>query len=375
MNNIIQIVSFNVPYPPDYGGVMDVYYKIKALKELGYQIILHTFDYGRGKSDLLEDICYMVYYYERSRSILYSFSGLPFIVRSRANKKLCDNLQKHKGVVLLEGIHTTYPLYNGCLKNHHVIVRTHNVEYLYYQGLALSEKNTFKKIYYHTESAKLKKYEIEVLAGANHIAAISQNDAVYFRQFFTNVSVILPFHDNEKVTTKIGKGDYILIHGDLSVPENVQSVIWLLEKVISKIKFPVIIAGKNPNKFIVKLSQKFSNVTLKSNPEMYEMCSLIENAHIHLIHSFYPQGMKLKLLNSLFKGRFVVANSSVINNTGIEKLCFIANNQNDFLFHIHKLVDKVFDSEDLSYRTEHLKHFTSKEQAKKLSELFYNGNN
>ncbi len=369
-NDIIQLVSFNVPYPPDYGGVMDVFYKIKELKDLGYKIILHTFDYGRGTSEVLGSICYKVYYYKRKLSIGYGFSNLPFIVRSRANKELCNNLQKHSGVILLEGVHTTYPLLKGYLKNHNVIVRTHNIEYLYYEGLALSEKNIFKKIYYYSESAKLKKYEIEALAGANKIATISHNDAAYFRQYFTNVSVITPFHDNEKVITKIGKGDYILIHGDMSVSENIQSVLWLLQNVISKISFHVVIAGKNPDKSIINKAEKLSNVKIIPNPETTEMCSLIENAHIHLIHSFYPQGMKLKLLNSLFKGRFVISNSYVIDNTGIEKLCYIANNQNEFLFHIHKLINKEFDMNDLMIRKELLKLFTPVEQAKKLIDLF-----
>ena len=53
----LHIVSFNVPYPPDYGGVIDVFYKIKALSELGIKIHLHCFTYGREESKELNDIC------------------------------------------------------------------------------------------------------------------------------------------------------------------------------------------------------------------------------------------------------------------------------------------------------------------------------
>ena len=31
----VEIISFDVPYPPNYGGVIDVYYKLKALKKAG----------------------------------------------------------------------------------------------------------------------------------------------------------------------------------------------------------------------------------------------------------------------------------------------------------------------------------------------------
>ena len=32
--NLVHIVSFNVPYPADYGGVIDVFYKLKSLHSL-----------------------------------------------------------------------------------------------------------------------------------------------------------------------------------------------------------------------------------------------------------------------------------------------------------------------------------------------------
>ena len=31
----LHLVSFDVPYPPDYGGVIDVYNKIKTLYQVG----------------------------------------------------------------------------------------------------------------------------------------------------------------------------------------------------------------------------------------------------------------------------------------------------------------------------------------------------
>ena len=38
-----------MPYPPDYGGVFDLYYKLKYLHERGVIIHLHCYEYGRGK--------------------------------------------------------------------------------------------------------------------------------------------------------------------------------------------------------------------------------------------------------------------------------------------------------------------------------------
>ena len=45
----LHIVSFDVPFPPNYGGAVDVFYKIRALHKLGVKIHLHCFEYVRGK--------------------------------------------------------------------------------------------------------------------------------------------------------------------------------------------------------------------------------------------------------------------------------------------------------------------------------------
>ncbi|MEG2515024.1 MAG: glycosyltransferase family 1 protein, partial [Bacteroidaceae bacterium] len=49
MENKLHIISFQVPFPPNYGGVIDVFYKLKSLKDLGYYLILHTYQYKRSK--------------------------------------------------------------------------------------------------------------------------------------------------------------------------------------------------------------------------------------------------------------------------------------------------------------------------------------
>ncbi len=59
-NRSINIISFNIPYPPNYGGIIDVYYKLKSLHNLGVKIYLHCFDYGRGIKNELEKICVKV---------------------------------------------------------------------------------------------------------------------------------------------------------------------------------------------------------------------------------------------------------------------------------------------------------------------------
>ena len=45
----VHIVAFDLPFPPNYGGSTDMYYKYKALKELNIEVVLHVFLYGGKK--------------------------------------------------------------------------------------------------------------------------------------------------------------------------------------------------------------------------------------------------------------------------------------------------------------------------------------
>ena len=56
------------------------------------------------------------------------------------------------------------------------------------------------------------------------LVTVSEKDADYFRKKFAKnkVTNITSFHENDFVSTAVGKGDFILFHGNLSVAENVE---------------------------------------------------------------------------------------------------------------------------------------------------------
>ena len=67
----LNIVSLDNPFPPNYGGAIDIYFKIKALSDLGCKIYLHCYYSERKPSSHLEQLCESVNYYPR-KSILNS---------------------------------------------------------------------------------------------------------------------------------------------------------------------------------------------------------------------------------------------------------------------------------------------------------------
>ncbi|MFP4024477.1 MAG: hypothetical protein ACLFVR_08105 [Thiohalospira sp.] len=365
----IHIVSFAIPYPPDYGGVIDVFYKIKTLYHNNVEIYLHCFEYNKAKNDELFKFCKEVYYYHRKKTILDFFSFKPFIVKSRKSKTLLNNLLKNNHPVLLEGIHTTFYLSKLLKTKRKIILRTHNIEYEYYKALAKKETNLFSWFYYFAESIKLKFYERKIVKNVV-LAAISPSDYQYFKSINPNTTYIPAFHSNKNVMTKPGKGKYILFHGNLSVSENITALLFILKNICPYIDFPFIIAGKQPTQKIIKEISKYQNVTLYKNPSEEKMKTLIQDAHIHLLITFQDTGIKLKLINALFGGRFCIANYTMVKNTNFEGLVQLAETPEQFINKINMLIPESFNEDQLNKRKQLLlKNVNNNLNAQKLITL------
>src|SRR5690606_18597721 len=91
----LHIVSFDNPYPPVYGGVIDVFYKIRALS-VHFDIYLHCIvDSDQQPAQELKDFVKQVYFYRRIKlgSFMKLFSNTPFAAISRYNKDIANNLK------------------------------------------------------------------------------------------------------------------------------------------------------------------------------------------------------------------------------------------------------------------------------------------
>jgi len=365
----LHIVSFNIPWPPDYGGVIDVFYKLKYLSEQKVKIHLHCFQYGRTSSNELEKYCENVYYYKRKKGIKYFFNTLPYLVVTRSDKQLISRLCSNNYPILFEGIHTTFFLKNKNLTGRLKMIRTHNIEYKYYYFLARAEHNWIKKIFFITEALKLKRYEYLAGKYLQHIA-ISNRDYDYYSQRFRNVEFLPAFHPFTDLENREGLGDYILYHGDLSVKTNEKIVISLISNVLNSISFPIIIAGKNPSKKLTQMISIRNDIKLISNPGEDAIRELVSNAQINIIPGFQKTGMAIKLLYVLFIGRHCITNQDMVENTGLEELCIVGNTHKQIREAIQKLISIPFKKQDIERRRSVLEHkFSNTRNAKRLIKI------
>ncbi len=369
MNKKLHIVSFNVPSPPNYGGVIDVFYKLKYLAANKIDVILHCFQYGRDEAEELEQICYQVHYYKRKQGPLYLLSRLPYIINTRSSKELLQNLQKEIAPILFEGLHTCFYLNHPLLGAYQKIVRTHNIEHHYYHHLSLSEKNLFKRYYFSQEALKLRCFE-KRLKMASSILSISPADTHYFKNKYRKGIFIPAFHPFERVETKTGIGEFILFHGNLSVAENQKAVDYLIDRIFSEITIPLMVAGKNPPDYLVRKIADIPHVNLVGNPDKETMDYLIQEAQINLIPTFQPTGLKLKLLASLFLGRYCITNSPMVANTGLEQLCYVADNAQSMIQLIQDKFEKEITLDEIQQRKEVLEtQFSNQHNAEKIYAL------
>ncbi|HAQ64708.1 MAG TPA: mannosyltransferase [Bacteroidales bacterium] len=363
----LHVISFDVPYPANYGGVIDVYHKIRLLHQHGVQVILHCFEYGRGQQPHLEQFCEKVFYYPRRIGATSNFSLLPYIVTSRRHDELLKNLLTDNAPILFEGLHTCGLLGNKLLKNRVKIYRESNIEHQYYQHLAKAEKKLIKKVFFLIEAAKLRFFQ-RVLTHADLTLVVAEDDQQYLRKYLPDEKVIfLPsFHGNDSVSCPTGIGNYALFQGKLSVPENKQAAEYLIKEVFSESTIPFIVAGMDPDDSLNKLIARHQNITLLANPDQKTMETITAGAQVNIMVTFQPTGLKLKLINTLYTGRHCLVNSKMLAGTGLDSLCTIANTTTLLKSELEKLMKTPFTVEDRKKREIILHRFNNEEKAHEL---------
>lgn len=319
MNKQIHIVSFDVPFPPDYGGVLDVYLRAKGLKNLGYSVILHCYEYGRGRNHDFSEIADEVHYYDRKNGVKSVFSNLPYIVKSRNSELLLSRLLADENPVILEGQHCTFGVDELIKKQKQVAVRMHNIEWQYYRDLAKGAKTTSERLFFGLESRKLRKHESKLKKVP--LLCISESDQNYYRHLGFQASYLPVTIDSDLILEPVEGKSFALFHGNLSVPENQEAIDALIrENKRKKLEIPVVIAGKNPSASLIKKIQSHGWECV-ANPNDSDLNDLMRSCSVHLLIGFKTSGIKLKVIRALLSGKPCIATKELVGIPTLEKHC------------------------------------------------------
>jgi len=85
-----------------------------------------------------------------------------------------------------------------------------------------------------------------------------------------------------------------------------------------------------------------------------------------------PTGLKLKLLNALYNGRFCLVNSDMVRGTSLESLCVVADEPKRMIAEIKQLMEEDFTEEDIEERDAQMRQlYNNEENAKKIVEAIF----
>jgi len=345
-DNHIHIIALEIPYPPLRGNVIGIYHRIKSLYEAGVSITLHAYYKKLSFPEELTAYCKFVYLYPRKSILRLANLKFPLYVQSRRAGALLERLSKDSDPIWFEGLHTLFHFEDMILKGRKKYIRMHNVESIYYNHLAHSSSSLLKKIYYYWESTRSKWLENKLLSQADGLFAISREETDLFNNSGINARWLPPFHPHTEVLNLTGSGDYAIYHGDLSIKENEDAALFLINEVFEKIELPLVIAGHAPSKRLIKRIHIAPNVTLIQSPAWDKMNQLIQGAHIVLLPFSQTTGYKMKMIDSLALGRHIITSEIMKVHDEWNGLVYLADSSSQWSQLIKELKGVPFTATD-----------------------------
>src|ERR1019366_4175895 len=99
-----------------------------------------------------------------------------------------------------------------------------------------------------------------------------------------------------------------------------------------------------------RLAHAHNHTCIVANPGDKEMQDMISKAHINILPSYSSTGIKLKLLNALFNGRYCLVNNATVEGSELDSLCLKAGNAETFKKMITELHVQSFTSDNIEQR-------------------------
>lgn len=353
-NQTVHIISFQNPYPPVYGGVIDVFYKLRALHACGVNVHFHCFiDHENTDISEILRLAEVVHVYPRRFKFFKLFSTLPFSVASRYHRRLYKNLQAVEGPIFCEGLQSTLVLHKHAFPNRKKILRLHNIESNYYKGLAQSETHFFSRLLFQWEARKYNKYE-SILATFHKVYTLSYFEQDYVQSRYGNAEYLPVFHGNQRMPRRAEFGDFALYHGDLRLSDNRKAVVFLVELFKTIPSYNLVIAAGRGEQFVRKLIKGQPNITFAPLKTQNQLATLLSTAQMNVMLSFQQSGTKLKTINALHKSRHCIVNSNMVDDPELLALCTVANTQEEFRTAIEALrylefTDEIQDERELVF--------------------------
>ncbi len=228
-----------------------------------------------------------------------------------------------------------------------IVLRSHNLEHVIQQRIAIGERNFLKRPYRQFLAKQLERYEMDVLDRVDGVAAISPADAEHFMSHGSPTPIVpIPFG--------VDLGDYpipvekegaipVFFHlGSMDWQPNEEGIRWLLNTVWPRVikKRPqarLDLAGNKMPKDLMELD--LPGVTIKGR--VRDAVVYMQKRQVMLVPLFSAGGMRVKIIEGMAMGRTIISTpigaEGIAYTDGIDLL--LARNANEFVERIVSLID------------------------------------
>ncbi|MED5593611.1 glycosyltransferase [Janthinobacterium sp. P210006] len=339
-NKSVLLICFDIPFPDNYGGVIDVWKRIVHLKKMGFTVHVISFylsekrlqAFNESEEGKLVDRHFPI----KSKLmpswkwITYPLSMAIRFFSEKDARNLGSQLYSHYDYVIVE--HTKLLLSFFTMLQKFKIsfgkkyLRMHNCEAEYYLSMAQAEKGIIRKLFYRIESLKYRHYEKKMLANqfVDEILFISDRDKEIIGPVDLPTSVLPILTDHAySLSTYENKINTLLFVGNLDLSDNIEAVkrlyAYLADWLALNSDVKLVIAGKKVESDMNPFSDfSLENVELFFNISNDFKENLMNQAKVFCSFSMNPAGVKLKTLEGASFGLPILANNNAVNGSGLE---------------------------------------------------------
>jgi len=343
------VVAHSCPWPPTSGGKIDMYGRLRALRELGLAVdAIFTVKEEAApraqilKTDLGLGSCRII---PRRRSVWRSLHPTwPFQVASRQGPEWAAAA---RGIppgtyhaVLAEGTYVL-PMAAALAEEAGALLlhRLHNLESRYFFSLGRSESHPVRKVFYYLEGLRFRRLERRLFHTALHLC-ISTEECRILAAAYPGRAVWLPpalarFPEPPALPRPVA-APHFLLTGSLNLPDTWQGVRWFTERLWPGLDRDLpgavlTIAGRRPEAAAVAYLNSLPGV--RAVFDVPEMDPYFREADVFVSPILEGAGVKIKTVEALAYGLPVVATPVAAQGCGLvhEQHLLIARSEAEFL--------------------------------------------
>jgi glycosyltransferase involved in cell wall biosynthesis len=312
----ILILTPRLPWPPIDGGRIAMARLAEGLVRAGADVEILSLNPRKHRVTMTPPIPTQAIDIDTSRIIGPAFSkGIPFIVGRFVSDEFREALRTTLRRFAPDVVQIESPFllpYAAVVRSEssaRVVLRSLNVEYRIWEGLARIERNPLRRIADRRIAASLRNYEVRQLNVPNAIVAISSEDADDFRRLGgtqpihvvpCGVTVTEPTHD-APIPNSVG------FIGSLDFRPNQEAVEWIIgelwPRVIERVpEARLAIAGSSAPEW---LRRRMSHVDFRGTVD--DATAFMNTMSVMIAPLFAGGGMRIKVLEAMALAKPVVA--------------------------------------------------------------------